>query len=214
MTGTPEILWRDEAIVAAGKPSGLLTIPGRRPGGTSLHAELERHLGERLFIVHRLDQGTSGIVLFARTAEAHRGLSLAFERRQVEKVYRALVSPSPIATEGEIVQELVSARRGFVRLARPGETGQRAVTRWRRVAVRADGALLELRPLTGRTHQLRIALAEEGMPIAGEPHYRSSAGLRAATAPRLWLHAERIAFDHPTTGERLELLAPPPPELR
>ncbi len=213
MIGPDAILWRDESLVAVLKPAGLLTIPGRTPGAPTLREELERLVGERLLVVHRLDRETSGVVVFARSEEAHRRLCLAFERREVEKRYLAWVAPGPVAPGGEIVQDLVPARRGFVRVARAGEHGQRAVTGWTLLGPRGEGALLELRPLTGRTHQIRIALAEAGMPIVGEPHYRSPEGVRPRPGVRLFLHAHRLAFAQPATGEAVEIEAPPPREL-
>ncbi|MHB8419627.1 MAG: RluA family pseudouridine synthase [Myxococcales bacterium] len=207
------VLWQDDAWVVFDKPSGLLTIPGRRAGEDSLKGAGERLLGRALWTVHRLDRETSGVVAFALTAEAHRALCLAFERREVEKRYLALVAPAPRAEEGRLEDALVPARRGFMRLARPGEKGAVAITSYR-VRSRIDGgrALLDVRPETGRMHQIRLQLAEAGCPIVGEPHYRFRQ-LHAEPAPRLLLHAWTLTLRHPVSGAPLTLEAPPPPEL-
>ncbi len=209
----PALLFRDEAVAAFDKPVGLTTIPGRRPGEPCLRDLAEAALGTRVFIVHRLDRETSGLVLFALSAAAHRALCGAFEHREVDKRYLAWVAPAPAAAEGRLEQRLAPARRGFMRLARPGEAGPVAITAWRRLAPLAEGALLEVRPETGRTHQIRLQLAEAGCPIVGEPHYHGPGGLPARAAPRLFLHAFRLALRHPVTGAPLTLEAPPPPEL-
>jgi 23S rRNA-/tRNA-specific pseudouridylate synthase len=170
--------------------------------------------GERLWPVHRLDRETSGLVLFARTAQVHRTLSLAFESRNVEKRYLAQVAPPPSATEGALESTLVAARRGFMREARPGEHGVLAQTGYRVLKTAADRALVELRPITGRTHQLRLQLAALGSPIVGEPHYRRLEPLTVALpASRLWLHAARVALAHPLDGSPLVIEAEAPEGL-
>ncbi len=204
-------LYADDALVAFDKPAGLLTIPGRRAGEPTLKEEGEKALGRPLWTVHRLDRETSGLVIFALGPEAHRALSMAFERREVEKRYVALVHPAPARDEARLEGPLAPARRGFMRPARPGEKGAIAVTSFRVLRRLAGGrALLEVRPETGRTHQIRLQLAEAGSPIVGEPHYRSSAGVRALPGPRLFLHAAALSLRHPATRARLSLEAPLP----
>jgi RluA family pseudouridine synthase len=205
----------DELLVAMDKPAGLLTIPGRDLDEPSLWRLAERELGGRLFAVHRLDRETSGVVLFARSPEAHRSLSRAFEQRDVRKEYRALVFPPPGATEGEMRSRMAKGRRGFMRLARPGETAQEAVTGYRVLAVLSSGqAVVALEPLTGRTHQLRFQLAELGSPIVGESHYRQLGGATPLPSERLWLHALSIELMHPGTGRSMKVEASAPPVLR
>ena len=208
------ILFADDSFLAVDKPAGLLTIPGRKAGGESLWGLVEKHLGQKLFAVHRLDRETSGVVLFARSAEVHRTLSHAFEHRRVEKHYRARVFPAPSVSEATLRSQLVEARRGFMRVARPGQTGQEAITQLRVLALLPSGeALLDLQPLTGRTHQLRLQLAELGSPIVGEPHYRQLGGASALPGERLWLHALSLELAHPRTGEPVKLEAPLPEGL-
>jgi tRNA pseudouridine32 synthase/23S rRNA pseudouridine746 synthase/23S rRNA pseudouridine955/2504/2580 synthase len=209
-----QILLADEWLVAADKPAGLLTIPGRRAEGASLWRLLEEELGQKLYAVHRLDRDTSGVVVFARSAKSHRVLNQAFEHRQVEKHYRARVFPAPSELQSTLRSELVPARRGFMRVARPGERGQEAVTELRTLGVLPSGdAIVDLQPHTGRTHQLRLQLAEMGSPIVGEPHYRKLDGAVPRLAQRLWLHALSLKLGHPETGEPIELVAPLPEGL-
>jgi RluA family pseudouridine synthase len=208
------ILFADDSLLAVDKPAGLLTIPGRKAGGQSLWRLIEQHLGQKVFVVHRLDRETSGVVLFARSAEIHRTLSLAFEHRRIQKHYRARVFPAPSVTAATLRSQIVEARRGFMRVARPGQTGQEAITELRVLGVLPSGeALLDLQPLTGRTHQLRLQLAELGSPIVGEPHYRKLGGASALPAERLWLHALSLELAHPRTGEVMKLEAPIPEGL-
>ena len=207
----PKILLADEWLVAVDKPAGLLTIPGRRAEGGSLWRLLEEELGQKLYAVHRLDRDTSGVVVFARSAKSHRALNQAFEHRRVEKHYRARVFPVPIELQATLRSQLVPARRGFMRVARPGEDGQEAITELRSLGVLPSGeAIVDVQPRTGRTHQLRLQLAEMGSPIVGEPHYRKLGGAAPLPGERLWLHALSLKLAHPGTGEPLELVAPLP----
>lgn len=226
----PPPLYLDAEVLAFDKPAGLLTIPGRDLLAPSLWRLAEVTIGARLWAVHRLDRETSGVVIFARTAVAHRALSMAFEQRLVQKRYLARVAPRPPSATAELLHRLVPARRGFMRLARDGEGGQLAQTRYRVLAVSANEALVELLPLTGRTHQLRLQLASMGSPIVGEPHYRAceeahrqvadqpapvstEKGCRESEPSRLWLHAHQLRLAHPLTAVALLIEAPPPTGL-
>jgi tRNA pseudouridine32 synthase / 23S rRNA pseudouridine746 synthase len=215
-----EVLYRDRHLVAFAKPPGLLTIPGRKAESDHVLGQGFRLLAEtgasqkKLFVVHRLDRLTSGLVLFALDADSHRVLCRQFERREIDKRYLALVAPAPADTEGTLVSTIVTARRGFMRRARAGEEGLEAVTGYRVVdAARPEGALLALTPRTGRTHQIRLQLADLGSPIVGEPHYHPLDGEVARPSTRLWLHAWQIEFDHPATGRSVRIEAIPPKEL-
>jgi tRNA pseudouridine32 synthase/23S rRNA pseudouridine746 synthase len=215
-----QLAFRDQYLVAFDKPPGLLTIPGRQAEGEHVLGQGFRLLAEggispkKLYVVHRLDRLTSGLVLFALDADSHRALCLQFQRREVAKRYLALVFPAPSESAGTMIASMVPARRGFMRQAHAGESGAEAVTGYRVVdAGRAEGALLELTPGTGRTHQIRLQLADLGCPIVGEPHYHPIGGPTARAAERLWLHAWRIEFRHPATGVQVCLEAPPPAEL-
>ncbi|MCL4822360.1 MAG: RluA family pseudouridine synthase [Vicinamibacteria bacterium] len=209
----------DDDLIAVAKPPGVAVIPARgEEPGASLHKRLEAERGERLYVVHRIDRETSGVVVFARHAEAHRALSMAFERRQVEKEYVAFVAGEPPA-DGAVTVALVEARRGRARPVLPGEPGGRDARTeyvreraWRDVTDHV--ARLRLRPRTGRHHQIRVHLRFLGVPILGDDVYgRAALPLaRDLGVTRLALHAGRLAV--PTaSGAPLALCAPLWPDL-
>lgn len=193
--GTGTILLQDDDILVADKPSGLLAVPGR---GDARQDCLQRRLEVRfgpLETVHRLDMDTSGLIVFARNKPAGRALSTAFGAHQVSKHYRALVHGVPDRLSGEI--GLPVGRDWAMRPLRKidAREGKPALTRWR-VAGRWPGlSLLDLEPVTGRTHQLRVHLQAIGHPICGDRLYG-----RPDNAERLCLHACQLAFAHPRTG--------------
>ena len=200
------VLHEDPDVLAVDKPAGVVVIPARdEPPGESLRHRLEAARGERLWVVHRIDRDTTGVVLFARGAESHRALSLAFEQRRVEKTYLALTRGVP--PEGVIDVALHPARKGKMRPALPGErdaleaaTACRVVRAWRRAE--GDFALVEARPRTGRQHQVRVHLRSVDAPLLVDPLYGRAATATAAGAPltRLTLHAHALTVP---LGERL-----------
>ncbi len=199
------ILHEDATLLAVDKPTGLATIPERDPATDCLLARLQQAHG-RLFIVHRLDKEVSGVVVFARTAAAHRALCLQFEARSVSKTYLALVHGDVADESGRIETPLRSfgSGRTGVDLA----NGKPSVTTWRVLQRRPGLTLLALQPLTGRRHQLRAHLFSVGHPIAGDSRYGEAS--RASGFPRLMLHARSLELDHPGTGTRLQLRAQVP----
>src|SRR5512138_578134 len=216
------LLFEDAHLLAVAKPPGRLVIPGRTGGERSLREELEEAHG-RLWVVHRLDRGTSGVLVFARTAEAHRALNLAFDAGTPEKRYLALVRGTPPA-EVRVDVALAKGRKGKVRPARPGEQGAKpSATRFRRLeaweapALGGPFAWVEALPETGRTHQIRVHLLSLGTPLALDPDYGEEGPLRTpdgeAWLARTPLHAERLRIDHPADGRALELRAPLPDDL-
>jgi RluA family pseudouridine synthase len=217
------LLVATDDLIAVAKPPGVTVIPGRgEPPEACLRAQLEAARGEPLWVVHRLDRDTSGVVVFARTALAHRALSMAFERRRVEKRYLALVAaPAGLAAEQHVALPLRPARRGLMKVAARGdrdaqaaETAYVVTRRWRRgdgpEAARA--ALIEARPLTGRQHQIRVHLAAVGAPIWFDPLYGDGAAPADAPPARLALHAHRLALPTPG-GAWLRIEAPLPDDL-
>ncbi|BDG06703.1 RluA family pseudouridine synthase [Anaeromyxobacter oryzae] len=219
----PAVLHEDGYVLAVDKPPGRLVIPGRQGGEPSLREELEASHG-RLWVVHRLDRGTSGVLVFARTAEAHRTLNLAFDRGEPRKRYLALVRGSP-PPERRIDVPIAPARRGRMRPARSGDPrGKPSATVVRLVETFparpwAGGALalVEALPETGRTHQIRVHLADAGWPLAVDPDYGQEEPLRGPDARillgRTPLHASRLELRHPATGAALVLEAPLPADL-
>jgi len=222
MNLSPVILHADQLVVAANKPAGQPVIPAPLSApGDSLRAHLEQELACSLWVVHRLDRDASGVVVFARTADAHRALCLAFENRAVEKSYVALTAGLPDPPEGTIDLPLHASRRGKTRPARPGEPGLReAVTayaiehRWHRGDERV--ALVRARPRTGRHHQLRVHFRAIGTPLLFDRLYGRRVDLtNLADVPcqRLALHATRLVVPATALGTRLDFDAPLAPDL-
>jgi tRNA pseudouridine32 synthase / 23S rRNA pseudouridine746 synthase len=196
------VLYADSWLLVLSKPSGLLSQPGLGPElADSLISRAQGRWPE-VRLVHRLDRDTSGLILLARDANAHRALSAAFAERRVRKTYLAWVSGVPAARGGWIDQPLARIttrppRYGVVPLACGGKP---AITRWRLLRRAKGSSLLLLQPRTGRSHQLRVHLAALGHPVLGDPLYGDP-----AAAPRLQLHAAGLQLLHPATGKPLHL---------
>lgn len=191
----------DAAFVIAEKPAGLPTVPGRP---VELHDCLwhrVRALHPDALVVHRLDMGTSGLVIFARGIEAQRRLGRAFEQRFVGKTYVALAAGDLAADSGEISLPLAADWLARPRQAVDHEHGKAALTRWRVLQRHGTHTRVELQPRTGRSHQLRVHLAAIGHPLLGDALYASPA--IEAAMPRLALHACGLAFMHPRDGTPL-----------
>ena len=212
----------DSALLVLAKPAGLLCVPGRGPDKQDcLSARAQQQWPDAL-VVHRLDMATSGLVLMARSAAVQRTLSQAFAEREIEKRYQAIVqgcmalpAPTPDAgspTDGWGDIELpISAdwERRPLRVV-DVQHGKPSHTRWRvlRTDAAAQTTRVELAPVTGRTHQLRVHLAAVGHAILGDALYADAAV--QARAPRLLLHATRLAFAHPLSGKWVQFALPPP----
>ncbi|MCX6550497.1 MAG: RluA family pseudouridine synthase [Acidobacteria bacterium] len=216
------VLFADERLIAVHKPAGVTVVPAPdAPPEASLRALVERQVGSRLWVVHRLDRDVSGVVVFARSAEVHRECCLAFEARHVRKTYLAFTVGAPSPREGRIDTPLHAARRGKTRPAAPGETGARAAatsyavrTRWSRDG--ATVALVEIHPETGRHHQIRVHLRSVGTPILFDGTYGrgvAMATLDDAPCQRLALHASRLALPGPVGIRPLVIEAPLPDDM-
>ena len=212
------ILYLDDHLLAVAKPRGLPSVPN---GGFLTHTLL--HLVQRRFPeaapLHRLGRGTSGLTLFALTREARRAMSAAWREGLVEKAYRALVTGVPSAPTFSVdhrIGPLPHPRLGEVHAA--SDQGKPALTHVRVLAARGGDALVEATIATGRPHQIRIHLAAAGHPLVGDPLYVAGGipgpdpGLPGDAGYRL--HAHRLGFVHPATGQRLVLECGLPPELR
>jgi RluA family pseudouridine synthase len=198
-------LYEDDDILAVDKPEGLAAIPERHARGGSLFELLSAERREKLYIVHRIDKETSGLILFARNPAAHRRINQQFETRAVEKTYLALVQ-GLIAADGVI--DLPLRQFGSGRVAVDPERGKPSTTEFRVVERFRSHTLVEARPRTGRRHQIRVHLYSLGHPIAGDPLYGDQAGRQGFS--RLMLHAWRLSLILPS--ERLLRLEAPIPE--
>lgn len=195
-----EILHLDKQIMVVGKPAGLSVLPeGWQPDAPYLFKMLEKEY-DKIWVVHRLDKITSGVMVFARTAEAHRDLNRQFERHEVEKVYHAVVDGLPAwdeHTARHMLQTNVGRKHRTVVVRKKGK---RSETHFKVLERGQTGALIEARPLTGRTHQVRVHLSALGFPLLGDILYGAQQTDLIARPP---LHALSLAFVHPTSGERV-----------
>jgi tRNA pseudouridine32 synthase / 23S rRNA pseudouridine746 synthase len=200
-----ELLHVDDALIVVAKPAGLLSVPGRGEAGrVNLTAQVQATWPDAL-VVHRLDQATSGLILFARGAEAQRRLSMAFEARAVGKQYVAIVEGRVQGEQGEIAAPLIVDWPNRPRQIVSLEQGKPALTRWRCVERAEHRSRLLLEPVTGRSHQLRVHLQSIGHPIIGDELYGR------APNDRLLLHAARLVLAHPMHGRTVVFESEPPP---
>jgi 23S rRNA pseudouridine1911/1915/1917 synthase len=192
----PEIVFVDDHVIVVEKPAGLMTAPTPESDRGDLLDQLMRRYGE-VYLVHRLDLPTSGLMVFARTRGANKQLGDAFARHDVDREYRAVAI-------GRVASQTVD---------RPIQ-GKRAVTIIRAMEALAGATLVSVRLETGRTHQIRIHLAGLGNPVAGD-HQHGGEASRVFTprAPRLALHAATLGFTHPATGERVRFERALPADL-
>jgi 23S rRNA pseudouridine1911/1915/1917 synthase len=211
----PRIVWEDEHLLVVDKPAGLVVHPGAgNHSGTLVEALAGRIAGgpdsERPGIVHRLDRDTSGVMVLARTHAAYDGLSDLVRRRELDRTYAALVKGHPRSRAGRIEAEIGRDRGDPTRISLDTATPRRAVTHFEVERRWDEHALLRVKLETGRMHQIRVHLAAIGLPVVGDPVY----GVPDARLARQFLHAARLAFTHPLTGERVEAEAPLPPDLQ
>jgi 23S rRNA pseudouridine1911/1915/1917 synthase len=240
-TATPQpqqipftVLYEDADLIVLDKPAGLVVHPA--PGnedGTLVNALLA-HCGEQLTgiggerrpgIVHRLDKDTSGVMVAAKTQLANAALTAAFAARDLDRAYLALVWGLPNPLAGDIEGAIGRDKRDRKRMAIVTRNGKTALTHYRTLRTWQTAiALVECRLATGRTHQIRVHLASRGNPVVGDPVYlrRMPAAARtlpepirhrALDFPRQALHAARLCFAHPRTGQKLEFATDPPPDM-
>jgi len=223
---TPEaipltVVYEDEYLIAVDKPAGMVVhpAPGHR-AGTLVNALLAhcRDLSgiggvERPGIVHRLDKETSGLVLAAKTEAAHRSLARQFKEREITKVYLAFVRGRMEQDRGTIDLPIGRHRTHRKKMAGDRERGRAAQTLYEVIERRAAFTYLRAFPKTGRTHQIRVHLASLGHPILGDKLYGRKTGPGSPGMTRQALHAHRLEFSHPVTGEALVLTAPLPSDM-
>jgi RluA family pseudouridine synthase len=203
-------LYLDEYLLVVDKPAGLPTLPdGYDPSAPCLINRLQQQY-DRVWVVHRLDKETSGVIVLARSAEVHRALNMAFGSREVRKVYDAIVIGAPHWNEHLIDLPLRPDGDRRHRTVIDRQRGKPAVTRLRVVERFTRHALIEARPETGRAHQIRAHLAAIDLPLAGDALY---GGRGTALIARTALHARAIELEHPATHEPLRVEAPYPPDF-
>lgn len=211
------IIYEDSDLIAIDKPAGLVVHAGAGCHSGTLVNALLHHFNQlssvggdiRPGIVHRLDKGTSGILLVARTDQAHRHLAAQFAGRQVKKVYLALVHGQVLREQGVIQTAITRDPVNRVRMTSRLAHGRAAHTEYRVLERFEKFTLLEVRIGTGRTHQIRVHLSHMGHPVAGDTLY----GAAAHPGGRPWLHASEVTFALPSSGATLTLSAPLPPDL-
>jgi 23S rRNA pseudouridine1911/1915/1917 synthase len=215
------VLYADDDLVVLDKPSGLVVHPGAGVRtGTLVNALLGRFPGIRALsrddrpgIVHRLDKDTSGVMVVAVSPRADAELKRQFKDRDIKKVYLALAWGKMPASSGRFVWSIGRHPTHGERMSVRTKNPRSALTEYSVRHLYRDYSLLEVRPLTGRTHQIRVHLAAAGHPLAGDGRYGSARKAKVGFS-RLFLHAHRLSFRHPGTGELVEFVSPLPVELQ
>jgi tRNA pseudouridine32 synthase/23S rRNA pseudouridine746 synthase len=200
-----EVIHLDESLVVVNKPAGLLAVPGRGEDKQDcLSARVQQQFSDAL-VVHRLDMSTSGLIVFARGNTIQSRLSQLFRERAVEKRYVAVVAGQFDSASGEVNLPIAADWPNRPLRMIDELLGKPSLTRYRVLAQDTDDCHVELEPITGRTHQLRVHMAAIGHPILGDALYGNE-----ASAPRLLLHASELRFVHPQTGVALQFSSLPP----
>jgi 23S rRNA pseudouridine1911/1915/1917 synthase len=209
------VVHEDEHLLVVDKPAGVVVHP--TPGqtaGTLVHGLLGHGIAggdaDRPGIVHRLDRDTSGLLVVTRSAEAHAAMQALVRRRALEREYLALVRGQPRSRSGRIEAPIGRDRHDPTRHSLDTSTPRDAVTHFEVERLLGERALLRVRLETGRTHQIRVHLEAIGLPVSGDPVYGAP---RDLGLERQFLHAARLAFTHPLTGETIDVSSPLPPDL-
>lgn len=201
-----DVVYCDDDILVFNKPNGLLTVPGKTERLKDCLQSRAQRIWPTATIVHRLDMATSGLLIMALNKDAHRHISKQFETRQVSKTYYARVLGVPTKTEGTIELPLICDWPNRPKQMVDHEHGKSACTHWQLIDNDGETSLVKLKPITGRSHQLRVHMLSIGHEILGDNLYASEKG--RAMSKWLCLHAFNIAFEHPTSGEALYFETP------
>jgi RluA family pseudouridine synthase len=205
-----KILYEDKHLLIVDKPAGLSVLPdGWEKDSDYLVKTLEAQFG-KIFIVHRLDKVTSGVMVFARDAETHRALNIQFENHEAQKTYHAIIEGNPKWDE-KVARHPLRANVGHKhRTMVDDKNGKPSETRFRVIKRYEESALIEAKPMTGRTHQIRVHAYALGHPLVGDVLYGAQETYGIA---RPMLHAQSLSFVHPATHERVRFSAPHPPDF-
>lgn len=197
------ILFEDDHLMVVAKPAGLLVVPAPGRSGATIADVLRQQTGRRIYPVHRLDEGVTGVLVVALTQAAKSALEELFRKHTIQRVYLALLSRAPAPPAGRIESQLRESKNGIVRSVVKGP-GERAITQFTTIRRVSRYTLVECQLETGRRNQIRVHMSDLGCPIVGDRKY----GFRVRggqSFSRPLLHAESVSFDHPITGERVSI---------
>jgi 23S rRNA pseudouridine1911/1915/1917 synthase len=215
-----QILYRDQNLIVLDKPAGMATQPAPSRYQGTVYAELQNLLtdpqrkGHRpsIGMVQRLDRDTSGVMVFSIHQRAHKTMSEAFQGRDIGKVYWALVSGRPQAEQGKFCS-LLARRRSTNLMVSVARGGKPAETHFRLLRIMGQVSLVEIRLITGRSHQIRAHFSEAGLPLLGDIAYGGPEMMSHLKIPRQMLHSRELSFRHPVTGEKMVFSAPLPADF-
>lgn len=200
-----DVVYQDDDILVLNKPSGLLSVPGRKEE----HKDSLQNRAQERFptatTVHRLDMETSGLIVMALNKVTHAHLGKQFENRQIQKRYVARVFGHPKEDSGSIELPLICDWPNRPKQMVDHENGKQALTHWEVKSKEDETTLIELKPVTGRSHQLRVHLMSIGYPIVGDQLYANGAALHFSK--RLQLHSQMIGFEHPVTEKNMQFVS-------
>ncbi|HPD18191.1 MAG TPA: RluA family pseudouridine synthase [Candidatus Goldiibacteriota bacterium] len=211
------IVYEDENIIALNKPSGILVIPDRFDKNRENLYDALKEVYEDVYVIHRIDRGTSGIILFAKNSDVHRNLSMLWEKGKVRKTYYALVHGKFFRKRGRINSPIgrLKKKKGIMTIDR--KNGKKSITEYEVIKTIKNFSFLEITPHTGRTHQIRVHLASIGHPVAGDVLYNriEATGKETFTddCSRLCLHAYSVEFFYEAAEKKIQITAPLPEEI-
>jgi 23S rRNA pseudouridine1911/1915/1917 synthase len=214
------ILYRDQDLIVLNKPAGMATQPTPARYKGTLYAELQtllsndkrKDLRPSIGMVQRLDRDTSGVIVFSIHRRAHKKMTEAFRGRNIDKIYWALVAGSPQEEEGKFCSRLAK-RRSTNLMVSVAHGGKPAETHYRLLQTLSMASLVEVRLITGRSHQIRAHFSEAGLPLLGDVAYGGPGSVNDLVVPRQMLHAKELSFRHPVSGKEMTFTAPTPDDF-